>query len=177
VSARERERILLAVADILAGRRNPEHLALTGGKKDLNELRKIAEAATQGEWTARLHADPELDPDCKWTSIGSLDGMVAGEIYGEMGSKQDSVNADYIATFDPPTVLALLDRIRELEGERDALTKCAEVLATVAGSLAAWCDSDDGFCSLEECGQCRAMEASQEWFKIRDRIDAATLDA
>ena len=59
----------------------------------LQELRRIAEAATPGPWAFPHQKDP----------------------YGCYLLPLSENNASYIATFDPTTVLALLDRIEELE--------------------------------------------------------------
>ena len=72
---------------------------------DLNlaHLRSIAGAATPGPWheTPYDNAIESVDWDC-----------IADDVYY-------SQDRWYIATFDPPTVLALIDRIEELEAERD----------------------------------------------------------
>src|SRR5690606_27092847 len=82
---------------------NPERIA---------ELRRIAEAATPGPWgvnpwRAVVDEMETLTPIC---------GMLwPTELRTE---EQTLANAQHIATFDPPTVLALLDEIELLRRER-----------------------------------------------------------
>lgn len=72
----------------------------------MRHLREIAEAATPGEWghgclpgidprDNRIYAKQVPDGGHPWTTV--FDGEAAFD------------DARYIATFDPPTVLALLD--------------------------------------------------------------------
>ena len=86
-----------------------------------NELRAIAEAATPGSWIIEGGANSHLFE----ARIMAGDECVAfadGDI--ERGEDDDvftpSTNARFIATFAPPTVLALLDRLAALEAERAA---------------------------------------------------------
>src|SRR5690606_22319081 len=90
----------------------------------LQELRRIAEAATPGPWRVNKYG-----PTRRIMSIGAgkygTDPVIANvetfwskreqEKYGDHGA-----NAVHIATFDPPTVLALLDEIERLRREREA---------------------------------------------------------
>ncbi len=102
---------------------------------DLSHLLEVAEGATPGSWT-RLH-DGEERP--RKATLGGFDVTFTkhpcecGQVWSdgadwpvaycdttEMGEgpspDQRMANALHIATFDPPTVLALLDRLREAEG-------------------------------------------------------------
>src|SRR5690606_17625289 len=98
----------------------------------LRELRRIAEAATPGPWEipaanvfrvvapkAGHHNPPSgKAPPYPWAIIADADTE------GTSG-EQAASNMQYISTFDPPTVLALLDEIERLRREREVL---AEVL-------------------------------------------------
>lgn len=91
---------------------------------ELNELRKIAEAVKQEPWV--------LSGGNEWISpIGITVDYDNGGV--------SSIEAEFIATFDPPTVLALLSRleqaeqavqrVRELAGEWiDIYEPCGETL-------------------------------------------------
>lgn len=76
---------------------------------NLDTLRKIAEQATPGPW-----------------EIDNLDRVVRtpdrGIVHDDScaGSEEWSANTDapFIATFDPPTVLALLSRLEQAEQDR-----------------------------------------------------------
>lgn len=71
---------------------------------ELNELRKTAEEATQGNWM--------------WVNDRDDERIRAGKFpYHHVTYTDDVVdeNALYIATFDPPTVLALLSRLEQAE--------------------------------------------------------------
>lgn len=72
------------------------------------ELRKIAEAATPGPWTTTKPSD---DPDSVFAS-GVIVAATAPRqgIYADPpGGSFPAADRTFIATFDPPTVLALLD--------------------------------------------------------------------
>ena len=88
-------------------------------------LRAIAKAATQGEW-ARSGSKITYEG---WYIAGAA----------------DPANVRHIATFDPPTVLALLDRLAALEAERAAgdarVVELVEALALY---------TDDASCGLCE---------------------------
>ena len=72
---------------------------------DLTELREIAESATDGPWN--LHT---LRTDETHDIRGSIDDEANIVIYAEC----EDADADHIATFDPPTVLALIDEVERL---------------------------------------------------------------
>ncbi len=101
---------------------------------DLKELRKVIEAGvTPGPWETVINCDDEDLPET--VAVGSGEYLASGganyrandlilvvdtSSYEE-GHELDEVlrRAKFIATFDPPTVLALLNRISEAEAERD----------------------------------------------------------
>ena len=72
----------------------------------LNKLREIAVAATDGPWN--LHT---LRTDETHDIRGSIDDEANIVIYAEC----EDADALHIATFDPPTVLELLDEIERLQ--------------------------------------------------------------
>lgn len=96
---------------------------------NLDTLRKIAEAATQADWYALrvgIRDEKEWVIDSHPTFICSM------QIDGERAK----FDAEFIATFDPPAVLALLSRLEqaeqavqrvraEIESAREAGTKIA----------------------------------------------------
>ena len=85
---------------------------------DLTKLREIAESATDGPWN--LHT---LRTDETHDIRGSIDDEANIVIYAEC----EDADAHHIATFDPPTALALIaenerlravvEKVRELSGE------------------------------------------------------------
>ena len=83
---------------------------------DLTQLREIAEVATPAPWKASM-VRVEIDADnarrggCVIREGGS--GIVFMAVDGP-GILE--VDATHIATFDPPTVLALIDEIERLQG-------------------------------------------------------------
>ena len=79
---------------------------------DLQRLRKTAEAATPGAWE-RHSWHIWLANSCKRIVLGATNS--AGR------TEETSNNLNYIAAFDPPTAIALLDRIASLEA---ALFRC-----------------------------------------------------
>lgn len=95
---------------------------------DHKSLRSIAEGATAGPWKAVLR------PSRAWQIHGQINPLIQrhrGAIcnttstYSDEGRKGSAANALYIATFDPPTALSLLDRITQLES---AISGAAEAL-------------------------------------------------
>ena len=73
---------------------------------NLTDLTRIADAATQGEWEIGKMANQVMVAPST-----SSDIPLAFTDYPH--------NATYIATFDPPTVKALLARVVAAEAERD----------------------------------------------------------
>lgn len=77
----------------------------------LAELRRIAEAATPGPWTLDALGMGVVG------SVETPDGIVVAQVQrmsGDTDGTQREGNARYIATFDPQTVLSLLDEIERL---------------------------------------------------------------
>ena len=84
---------------------------------NLTELREVAEAAeTNAEWDFWHADDGRLE---MYVPNGTMDTATVFHYvdYGDCPecSRPDPADATHIATFDPPTVLALLDRVVELE--------------------------------------------------------------
>src|SRR5690606_23902433 len=106
-------------------------MAMSGMTSErLEELRRIAEAATPGPWEIPVanvfrvvapkagHHNPPSGkaPPYPWAIIADADTE------GTSG-KQAASNMQYIATFDPPTVLAVLNEIERLRQEREVLAE------------------------------------------------------
>lgn len=75
------------------------------------ELRRVAEEATPGPWVAEPGRE-DLGPLTRWFVQGV--GPNWGDVC-EMHNLNRDANARFIATFDPPFVLSLLDRVERLE--------------------------------------------------------------
>ena len=75
---------------------------------NLDDLEAVARAATPGPWEAEPYLYMADDDRVRVTSPsdGPLFNLAEGV---------EPVNASHIAAFDPPTVLALITRIREAE--------------------------------------------------------------
>ena len=77
---------------------------------DINALEKVAMAATPGPWNCRTFFSAGVKRQVSGedhTSVawcGNSNGIVA------------TANVTYISTFDPPTVMALIGRLRKAEG-------------------------------------------------------------
>lgn len=78
----------------------------------LSELRKIAEAATSGPWECVNGYGEKTDFNERIFHVTAIDSgletVMCGFDYEIEGSKQ---NFKYITTFNPQTILALLDEI------------------------------------------------------------------
>jgi len=72
---------------------------------DLSRLETLAREATPGDW----YVDPVRYPH----TVGDPDGHRIVETYG----KNRAANAAYIAAANPAAVLALIERVRELEAD------------------------------------------------------------
>lgn len=104
---------------------------------DLAKLEEVARAATEGPWEAVLAADPRGQPVPYYAGLVCLiqDGGPAERVSVVTGdgrfvpSRAWQANALHIATFDPPTVLALIARLREVEEALEPFAKrCDEVV-------------------------------------------------
>jgi hypothetical protein len=93
---------------------------------DLAKLKEIAKAATPGPWVERPnYGDPEgtlaiikIDPD------GGIYWIVS-----RMAAFKDIQNATFIATFNPTTVLSLIERLELAEGALKNIQEKATVAA------------------------------------------------
>ena len=94
---------------------------------ELDAMEAVAQAATPGPWQVldSIHGDPIVHQVGRgYLSGGGVATAFHGEDYGR-------TVAAHIATFDPPTVLALIERLRKAEAERDEWRAVAEERTTV----------------------------------------------
>jgi len=78
---------------------------------DPKELRKIAEAATPGPWEMREES-PSMDGRNFTLRVQDKAGIrMSAHCYGFNG------DPEFIATFDPPTVLALLTQLEQYKAQ------------------------------------------------------------
>ncbi|HBO4894653.1 TPA: ead/Ea22-like family protein [Pseudomonas aeruginosa] len=89
---------------------------------DHAELRRLAKAATPGEWSAVW----EEGDDTAWPNLFPIIQAENGEtVIGNEGFysdlEQDKANAQFCAAANPKTVLALLDEINRLKVENEVL--------------------------------------------------------
>ena len=109
-------------------------IAMSGMTSErLDELRRIAEAATPGK---RVIVIPESRRGHEWLIL-QVDGSVSSVIAAINKSARNmrtvdycAADAEFFAAFDPPTVLAMLDEIERLRRERE----------TLAAAVMAWDD-------------------------------------
>lgn len=87
-------------------------------KPDLEELRRLAEAATPGPYDARLVRG--IPADCVDYGVISL---VTGQETCRTWTEDD---ARFYAAANPQTVLYLLDRIKELEADNERMREALE---------------------------------------------------
>lgn len=113
---------------------------MTAPDLDLAALRKAAEAATPGPWRHPDHgsvfaADSE-QPDGTHVAVARCgDEWVPSG--GLMCWRQAKANAVHIAAFDPPTCLALLDRLDAAERELTQLRASSDAVAAENEALRA----------------------------------------
>lgn len=84
---------------------------------DVARLRDAAQAATGGQWAA------SYDDLTEYWQVRSS----AGAMLVDVGARNNRDNAQFIAAANPTVVLALLDRLEELEADSaKSLTKCED---------------------------------------------------
>ncbi|MFP7983927.1 ead/Ea22-like family protein [Pseudomonas aeruginosa] len=145
---------------------------------DHAELRRLAKAATPGEW----HAVWEEGDDAAWANLFPIIQAENGEtVIGNEGFysdlEQDKANAQFCAAANPKTILALLDEIDGMKasGWRNhsvnyaRAEKCPQTLET---AQAAW-DRDQEL--IEEQRQQIARD-SQTINKLRQKLQSAEVD-
>lgn len=113
-----------------------------------DELKRLAEAATQGTWTHLKHGVIKGGPAVQFTNGSSQQQIVMTTGADWMKAGEQYANADFIAAANPAAVLALIaesERIeseradlwrgkRDVEGDRDTKSAViAELKAEVAG--------------------------------------------
>lgn len=120
---------------------------------DLDELARLAEKATPGEWRSEV-----------WYTTNQRN-VDAGRLWvcnvGEPGGAYEpSIVADaaYIAAVNPATVLSLIARLRAAEADRERLRETLQNLVD-ASDNGEWHNGDD--CEVEnrtaDCGLCGAL--------------------
>ena len=122
--------------------------------EQLADLREKAMAATPGEWHYKRRTQVVTDHD---------GGLVVDVGVGRIGLQLDA-DGTYIAAADPQTILALLQRIGELEQELATERAAVEVLAEIAER----CQADSrgcefcyvrGGCDPDNMAKCARAEA------------------
>lgn len=91
---------------------------------ELNELRKIAEAATPGPWKAETHCAYTEDKYHAVYSVDAGDSPVISQLgcgCCDVGLEVSKPDAAFVAAFNPEAVLALLSRLEQAEQDRDKL--------------------------------------------------------
>lgn len=139
--------------------------------ESLGDLRKSAEAATPGPWTLEYENSDDWeaginDGDYPYTIHGPRN--CSFDNWADKSIVQDSLNrvteisemvdadAEFIATFDPPTVLALLSRLEQAEQALDATER--QVVAR------------SGETDAERIWRGRAEQAEQAVARVREVI-------
>ena len=86
-------------------------------KKDLSKLRMIAESEESQKWGPWAFEEDDFDGYCVYINDGDSFGRsyIAQDI--SQGGSEGKSTAEFIATFDPPTVLALLSRLEQAEAD------------------------------------------------------------
>lgn len=118
---------------------------------ELNELRKTAEAATSGPWEC-------VEGDEAFGVRASVGSVTWDDHSGEVFKKED---AEFIATFNPETVLALLSRLEQAE---QAVQRVREVHRPVSDPFGVSCAAciGDSRRSPYPCDTIRALDGGQD---------------
>lgn len=86
----------------------------------MNDLKLLAEKATQGKWTAFIGAsntnEVQLNGNPRYPIVSwpGFDGL-------RMSKKQVKANTRYIAAANPKVIIDLITRIEKLEAEKEGL--------------------------------------------------------
>jgi len=120
---------------------------------DVTRLREVAEAATQADWWAIQAGKGEHQGDWVVDSGGTF---IVSTHFDDDRSRND---AEHIASFDPPTVLALLDRLDAAEAAHRGLVSRLGFGDNISEPMA---DND----TIVEWFEERGREAS-EWVESR----------
>jgi len=131
----------------------------------LAELRRIAEAATPGPWAWRMSKDGRI-----------LDLIALETGYNEEIITPSHINAwlqvkgglkDFIPTFEPATVLALLDRIEALERQN------SEIVLLIIDAITWFYDEGTGSVVVDESDRKRGLERLRQVLLMLDPAAAA----
>lgn len=91
---------------------------------DLGRLREVAEGATPGSW--EMTREGQSHPRDSVADVADERGVpVFADCCGYTGSALTQ-DAEHIATFDPPTVLALIERLERAEMTLDQVRSCVK---------------------------------------------------
>lgn len=121
---------------------------------DIDQLRRLAQEATPGPWTAKnvsgagleIHMHHPLYPDKEWPAFGTdsafcKKGLVAYETWTqfphEVRDVQQAKNASFIAAANPAAVSELLDRLEAAEKGSDNANAAAAGIALQTAELQA----------------------------------------
>ncbi|KUM31608.1 hypothetical protein AQ436_00260 [Arthrobacter sp. EpRS66] len=131
--------------------------------EDLEALRKIAESATPGPWTAETHCSYTDDKYHAVYSVDAGDSPVISQLgcgCCDVGLEVSKHDIAFVTAFNPETVLALLSRLeqaeldrvklrnrldamrRQRDGYRNQLRKTEQQVARVREVLSDW-DTDE----------------------------------
>lgn len=128
---------------------------------DLNHLRKVAEEATEGPWTWNATPVDTVSGEGGDNCIDAGTIGVTGYVYADE-------DAEHIAAFDPPTAIALLNRLQAAEA------KLARVIGVHTPTNALMnpgrnervvevctgCGTDDGNWQIYPCPTIRALDGA-----------------
>jgi len=105
----------------------------------LHELEAVARGATQGPWS-ELHATSG-----PMGVVALREPLDASKRVCWLEMPGEHSNAKHISTFDPPTILSLIARVRELEGALERIITYFEA------------DAHDEGAHDEDCADCREL--------------------
>ena len=118
-----------------------------------DELKRAAQAATQGEWEAEgtvvwvPEVEYRIEPDCcgQFNRDGSCCGNAIPRQTEELVQREiasaDGADAQFIAAANPQTVLALLAELQALREENE---QAAKLLQSFADQAKEWSDMEEG---------------------------------
>lgn len=133
---------------------------------DLTQLRMVAEKATPGPWKAETHCNYTDDKYHAVYSVDSADSVVIAQLgcgCCDVGLEVSKPDTAFVITFDPTTVLALIERIVRAE---QAVQRVEDVLSKDSFSV-----QEDGFCA-DDIVDCDEIRDAIKGLTQRQRNDA-----
>ena len=127
-------------------------------RPNIEELQRLAEAATPGPWEVGNHAS-QVTSSCTCCGLIATCALFGFESGDRETDAAQHYNSDYIAAANPAAVLELLAYVKRLERENESLTTSNNKLVADAEILIAMLRDEVTFNAYERKNLLAAIEA------------------